>query len=117
VVPTAASHLADAQRYHEDAERAALTAVEKAIAAGKALLAAKHATPHGFFEDAVAAHTKITIGTAQKYMRLARREAVFRQLLAQKQSAGLHLTMREAVKFLNKLTAEEKPKPIRRKPT
>jgi hypothetical protein len=117
VVPTPQQNLASAQRHHEASEGAALSAVEEAIAAGHALIAAKKQTPHGCFEDAVSKHCRFTIGTAQKYMRLARREGQFRQLIAQKQFAGLHLTMREALKFLNKLSAEEKPRVIKRKPT
>ncbi|MHC2466707.1 hypothetical protein [Bradyrhizobium embrapense] len=117
VVPNPQQHLAEAQRHHEASEGAALSAVEEAIAAGHALIAAKKQTPHGCWDDAVATHCRFTIGTAQKYMRLARREAQFRQLIEKKQSAGLHLTMREAVKHLNELAAEEKPNPPKRKPT
>jgi hypothetical protein len=113
--PSAQELLTGAQSDHEDAERAAQTSVEKAIAAGKKLRAAKKQTPHGSFEEAVAAHCKFTMGTAQKYMRLAKREAKFFELIEQKRSVGLHLSMREALTFLNKLTADEKPKPIKRK--
>jgi hypothetical protein len=117
VVPTTQQLLADAQRHHEEAERAAQTSVEKAIAAGKDLIAAKLATPHGLFADVVAAHCKFSLGTAQKYMRFARKEPQLLELIRQKLSVGLHLSMPEAQKFLNKLTAEDKPKPIRRKTT
>lgn len=109
--PTAQELLTGAQNDHEDAERAAQSSVEKAIAAGKKLRAAKKQTPHGSFEEAVAKHCKFTMGTAQKYMRLAKQEAKFLELIEQKRSVGLHLSMREALKFLNKLSADEKPKP------
>jgi len=112
--PTAQDLLAAAQRDHEEAERAAQSTVEKCIAAGKNLSAAKKLIPHGFFEEHVAANCRFTMGTAQKYMRLARREAVFLQLIEQKRSVGLHLTMREALKLLNKLSPEAKA--IKRKP-
>jgi hypothetical protein len=111
--PSTQELLAGAQRDHEAAERAAQTAVEMGIAAGKKLLAAKKQTPHGFFEDAVEAHTRLSMGTVQKYMRLARREPQLLQLIVQKRSLGLPLTMRDADKFIRTLT--EKPKPIKRK--
>mgnify|MGYP001031522957 CR=1 FL=1 len=115
--PSAQELLAGAQTNHEEAERAAQTSVEKGIAAGKKLLAAKKQTPHGFFEEAITTHCKFAMGTAQKYMRLARREPQLLELIGRKRSAGLHLSMRDALKFLNKLTADEKPKTIKRKPT
>jgi hypothetical protein len=115
-VPSAVQLLAGAQADHEAAEAAAQSAVVSAIAAGKKLLAAKKALPHGTFEDAVASSCRFTIETAQKYMRLARREVQFLELVRQRQSLGLHLSMKDALKLLNKLNAEGKPKPIKRKP-
>src|SRR4051794_25587327 len=79
VVPNPQQHFANAQRHHEASEGAALSAVESAIEAGHSLIAAKKNTPYGCFEDAVAKHCRFTLGTAQKYMRLARQEAQFRQ--------------------------------------
>jgi Protein of unknown function (DUF3102) len=100
-----------AQKAHDEVERALQTAIERGIEAGSSLRQIKKQLPHGNFEDFVAKHFTFTMGTAQKYMRLAKQEAKLRQLIEQRRSAGLHLGMREAVKFLNRLTAEEKPKP------
>jgi hypothetical protein len=107
--PSAQELLVEAQNDHEEVERAAQTAVQMGIAAGKKLLAAKKNTPHGFFEEAVAAHTKLAMGTVQKYMRLARREPQLLQIVAQKRSLGLHLTMREAEKFIRTLIEASDP--------
>jgi hypothetical protein len=115
--PTLDELTADILADHNDAERAAQTAITKCIAAGKKLRAAKKLTPHGCFEEYVARHFPFTMGCAQKYMRLALQETKLNQLIEQKRSAGLHLSMKEALKFLNKLTAETKPKPPKRKPT
>jgi len=101
--PTLAELTASIQRDHDEAERAAQTSVEKGIAAGKKLSMVKELIPHGFFEDHVAANFTFAFGTAQKYMRMAKREAELCQLLEQKRSIGSHLTMREALKFLDTL--------------
>src|SRR5262245_57874153 len=61
-------------RDHDEAEAAAQTAVLKGIATGKGLLELRRLVPHGHFERYVAANFTFTMGTAQKYMRLARRE-------------------------------------------
>ena len=103
------------QRNHEEAEAAGQTAVLKSIATGKALAELKRSVTHGQFERYVAANFTFAMGTAQKYMRFARRESQILQHIERLRSVGLHLSMPEALKFLNKLTAEEKPKPIKRK--
>jgi hypothetical protein len=115
-IPSLVDLTALTQNAHDEVERALQTAVEKGMEAGKALREIKHSLPFGLFEDFIAAHFTFTMGTAQKYMRFAKQEAKLRQLIEQKRSAGLHLGMREALKFLNKLTAEDKPKPIKRRP-
>jgi hypothetical protein len=108
--PTLGELTADIQKRHNEIESNLLSTVVLGIENGKALIAAKKLVPHGFFEDHIAGHFTFTMGTAQKYMRLARREADFHQLLAQKQSAGSVLTMREALKFLDTLRDKKKPK-------
>jgi hypothetical protein len=120
VVPTVPSLndlTAIALAAHNDAELALQTAVEKGMEAGKALRAIKDQCGRGNFEDYVAAHFPFAMGTAQKYMRLSKQEAKLRQLITERRSTGLPFGMREALKVLNKLAAEDKPKPPRLKPT
>jgi len=120
VVPTAPTLdelTASIQRDHEEAEAATQTAVLKGIATGKGLAELKRLVPHGQFERYVAKNFTFTMGTAQKYMRLARREPQLLQTIERLRSIGLHLSMREALKHLDTLKAEEKPKPMKRKPT
>jgi Protein of unknown function (DUF3102) len=107
---------ASIQRDHEEAEAAAQTAVLMGIATGKGLAELKRLVPHGQFERYVAINFTFTMGTAQKYMRLARREPQLLQTIERLRSIGLHLSMREALKHLDTLRAEDKPKPIKRKP-
>jgi DUF3102 family protein len=114
--PTLAELTALTQSAHDEAERALQTAVEKGMEAGAALRQIKKQLPHGEFEDFVAANFTFAMGTAQRYMRFAKQEAKLRQLITQRRRAGLGLGTREALRFLNKLTAEEKPKPPKRKP-
>lgn len=109
--PTLTELTAIAQAAHNEVELALQTAVEKGMEAGKALREIKKQSRHGDFEDYVAAHFTFAMVTAQKYMRLAKQEAKLRQLITQRRSAGLPLGMREALKVLNKLNAEDKPKP------
>src|ERR1700730_18272786 len=109
--PTLTELTAIAQAEHNEVELALQTAVEKGMEAGKDLREIKKQSRHGYFEDYVAAHFTFAMVTAQKYMRLAKQEAKLRQLITQRRSAGLPLGMREALKVLNKLNAEDKPKP------
>ena len=113
--PQIAELTASIQRDHEEAEAAAQTAVLKGIATGKGILELKRLLPHGLFERYVAVNFTFTMGTAQKYMRLARREAQLLQVIERLRSIGLHLSMREALKHLDTLRTEDKPKPIKRK--
>jgi len=121
VIPQQESKIAELtasiQRSHDEAEAAGQTAVLKSIATGKALVELKRSVPHGQFVPYVAKNFTFAMGTAQKYMRFARREPQILQHIERLRSVGLHLSMPEALKFLNKLSAEEKPKPIKRKAT
>lgn len=104
-----------AQNAHDEVEAASQTTVEKGIEAGKALKQIKDQCGRGNFEDYIAAHFPFAMGTAQKYMRLWKQEAKLRQEITKRRSAGLPFGMREALKVLNKLNAEDKPKPPRLK--
>lgn len=115
--PTLAELTASIQRNHEEAEAAGQTAVLKSIATGKALLELKRTLPHGQFVPYVVKNFTFAMGTAQKYMRFARREPQILQHIERLRSIGLHLSMPEALKFLNRLNADDKPTPIKRKPT
>jgi len=91
--------------------------VLKSIVTGEALVELKHSVPRGQFVAYVAKNFTFAMGTAQKYMRFARRKPQILQHIEQLRSVGLHLSMPEALRFLNRLTAEEKPQPIKRKAT
>jgi hypothetical protein len=108
VAPTLAQLADTALRAHNEVEKAALTAVLKAIEAGKALNDIKQQLPHGSFEDFVAGHFKFAIRTAQSYMRLAKKEAEVRQLVETKAQLGAPLSVKEALKYLNGLGAKKR---------
>jgi hypothetical protein len=94
---------------HVDVAAAVLTAVERALDAGLQLTAAKAEVGHGNFETYVA-RCGLKMRTAQNYIRLAKKEAEVRQLVAEKAHGNAYLTMPDALKFVAGLEAKKKPK-------
>ncbi len=76
-----------------------------AIRAGKALNTAKETVKrecgHGFWEDYVALECRLSMRTAQNYMKLARQEAVLDQLLRTNAQGSAFMTQAHALKFLS----------------
>jgi hypothetical protein len=105
---------ADIRKARSDIETALITAVEKAIFAGKALIEAKAAVGHGNFEGYVTIECRFTLRTAQTYMKLAKYEPQLRQMLDAKAQGLSYLTMDSALKFIDCLRPKKKklkPKP------
>ncbi|MHC2662554.1 DUF3102 domain-containing protein [Bradyrhizobium diazoefficiens] len=94
---------------HADVEAALLTAAARALDAGLQLKAAKERIRHGGFEDYVAS-CRLSMRTAQNYMRIARHEAEVRQLLAEKAQGNAHLSINALLKYVQMLDAKKKPK-------
>lgn len=90
---------------HGEVERNALNIVGWAIQTGKALRAAKQQVRHGHFEDYVAVECRIAMRTAQNYMKLARHEAEILQSITENAHGHAYLTLGEALKTINKLSA------------
>jgi len=108
IVPGIAELTTLALQAHNESEAAALSAVLKAQDCGKALNEIKKQLPHGSFEEFVAAHFPFTIRTAQSYMRLAKRETEVQQLVEAKAKLGSHLTIKEALKYLNTVCGKKR---------
>ena len=108
--PTLAELTALIRLGHNQVETALLTAVVRAIETGKALIAAKKQVGHGNFENYVTIECRFTVRTAQNYMRLAKHEAKFGQLLAHKNEGRSYLTMGEALKFIDGLRKKDSAK-------
>src|SRR6516162_9540136 len=108
IVPGIAELTAAAQQAHNNVEAAVETGVLQALEAGAALTKIKDLLPHGSFEDFVAEHFRFTIRTAQSYMRLTKQDDKVRQLLEAKANLGSHLTMKEALKYLNSLSSKKR---------
>ncbi|TFV74114.1 DUF3102 domain-containing protein [Bradyrhizobium frederickii] len=107
-LPSVTDLAATALRAHNAVEAAALNAVLKAMECGKALTIIKEQLPHGSFEDFVAAHFPFTIRTAQSYMRLAKQEPKLQELVEAKAKLGSHLSIKEALKYLNAVAAKKR---------
>jgi hypothetical protein len=93
------------QKAHGDVMNALAAGASAAIAAGKALLAAKALLKkqggHGCWQDYVAADCRLGIRTAQIYMYLAKHEDLLKQLVAAKTQPNAFLTQNEALKLLS----------------
>jgi hypothetical protein len=74
---------------------------EAAILAGKLLIEAKAACPHGLWQDYVAVECRLGLRTAQLYMKLAKQEPQLRQLLAAKTKGASFLSQAEALRLLS----------------
>lgn len=93
-------------RGHAEVVANALGVVANAIEVGKALMAAKAKIGHGNFGDYCAVECRFTLRTAQNYMKLARGEVEINQALSEKTNGLSYLTLVEAFKIINKLSAK-----------
>lgn len=96
---------AEVQRAHGEVMSALANGAEAAIAAGRALMAAKamlrKEQGHGYFEHYIALECRLGMRTAQIYMYLARNETKLRQLLAAKTQGTAYLSQGAALKLLS----------------
>ena len=110
--PTLAQLAAEINADYVALQGAALTAVERAIAIGNKLNAAKEDLTHGKFTGYVTSNFPFSLRWAQQCMKLANREAEVRQELEKLRSISSHLSLAEAFKLIGSLSPRPK---LRRK--
>ena len=96
---------ADVRQAHGVVINALASGATAAIAAGKALLAAKALLKkqrgHGSWQDYIAIECRLGVRTAQIYMYLAKHEDQLRQLVAAKTQGNSFLSQNEALRLLS----------------
>jgi len=111
--PTLDELTAQIRSAHAEAIGAFAAGAEAAIKAGKALLAAKAARPHGRWLDYVAVDCGLSPSTAQVYMKLARHEPQLRELLAVNSRGSGYLSQAEALRLLSVAHRSRRKRPRR----
>jgi hypothetical protein len=112
--PTLTELAAEINADYAELQRAALTAVEKAISIGKNLNAAKAQLKHGELEAYVISHFPFTVRWGQKCRTLANHETEVRQELERLRTISSHLSLEAAFKHIRSL--DHRPKLKRKKP-
>lgn len=92
--------LPKANKHHKEAQAAGKSVLEAAVAAGKACLEIKDQVKHGEFEAYIEEQADFSVGTAQRYMKLAQGYDEIMERLGPGQAANISIT--EGIKLLCK---------------